>query len=82
MDYNIYKKLSIEEKNKAFKKWKSDNFFFKSFSKILYKKILELKSEFDNILLLSSDLNETAEEISKIRSKKLIYLSQYKIFEK
>ena len=82
MDYNIYKKLSIEEKNKAFKKWKSDNFFFKSFSKILCKKILELKPEFDNILLLSSDLNETAEEISKIKSKKLIYLSQYKIFEK
>ena len=82
MDYNIYKKLSIEEKNKAFKKWKSDNFFFKSFSKILCKKILELKPEFDNILLLSSDLNETAEEISKIRFKKLVYLSQYKIFEK
>ena len=69
MDYNIYKKLSIEEKNKAFKKWKADNFFFKSFSKILCKKILELKPEFDNILLLSSDLNETAEEISKIKSK-------------
>ena len=82
MDYNIYKRLSIEEKNKAFKKWKADNFFFKSFSKILYRKILELKPEFDNILLLSSDLNETAEEISKIRFKKLIYLSQYKIFEK
>ena len=82
MDYNIYKKLSIEEKNKAFKKWKTDNFFFKSFSKILYNKILELKPGFENILLLSSDLNETVEEITKINAKKLIYISQYKIFEK
>ena len=82
MDYNIYKKLSIEEKNKAFKEWKANNFFFKSFSKILYNKILELKPGFENILLLSSDLNETVEEITKINAKKLIYLSQYKIFEK
>ena len=82
MDYNIYKKLSIEEKNKAFEKWKSDNFIFKSFSKILQKKILELKPEFRNILLISSDLNETVEEISKIKCKKLVYLSQYEIFNK
>ena len=82
MDYNIYKKLSIEEKNKAFKKWKTDNFFFKSFSKILCNKILELKPRFENVLLLSSDLNETVEEISKISADKLIYISQYKIFEK
>ena len=82
MDYNIYKKLSIEEKNKAFKKWENDNFFFKSFSKILCNKILELKPRFENVLLLSSDLNETVEEISKISADKLIYISQYKIFEK
>tara|TARA_B100000963_G_C22625191_1_gene671984 strand:- start:789 stop:1601 length:813 start_codon:yes stop_codon:yes gene_type:complete len=82
MDYNIYKKLSIEEKNKAFEKWESDNFIFKPFSKILLKKILELKPEFSNILLISSDLNETIEEISKIKCKNLIYLSQYEIFKK
>ena len=82
MNYNIYKKLSIEEKNKAFKRWESDNFIFKSFSKILRKKILELKPEFSSILLISSDLNETVEEISKIKCKNLIYLSQYKIFKK
>ena len=82
MDYNIYKKLSIEEKNKAFEKWKGDNFIFKSFSKILHKKILELKPEFNNILLISSDLNETIDEISKIKCKNLIYLSQYEIFKK
>ena len=82
MDYNIYKKLSIEEKNKALKKWNTDNFFFKSFSRILYNKILELKPGFENILLLSSDLDETVEEVSKISAKKLIYVSQYKIFEK
>ena len=81
MDYNIYKK-SIEEKNKAFDKWESDNFIFKSFSKILHKKILELKPKFSNILLISSDLNETVEEISKIKCKKLLYLSQYEIFKK
>ena len=81
MDYNIYKK-SIEEKNKAFEKWQSDNFIFKSFSKILHKKILELKPEFGNILLISSDLNETVEEISKIKCKKLLYLSQYEVFKK
>ena len=82
MNYNIYKKLSIEEKNKAFEKWKGDNFIYKSFSKILYKKILELKPEFNNILLISSDLNETIDEISKIKCKNLIYLSQYEIFKK
>ena len=82
MDYNIYKKLSIEEKNKAFDKWEGENFIFKSFSKILRKKILELKPEFTSILLISSDLNETVEEISKIKCKNLIYLSQYKIFKK
>ena len=39
MNYNIYKKLSIEEKNKAFKKWKGDNFIFKShFQKSFIKK--------------------------------------------
>ena len=81
MDYNIYKK-SIEEKNKAFDKWESDNFIFKSFSKILHKKILELKPKFSNILLISSDLNETIDEISKIKCKNLIYLSQYEIFKK
>ena len=82
MDYNIYKKLSIEEKNKALKKWNIDNFIFKSFSKILHKKILELKPKFKNILLISSDLNETVEEISKIKNEKLIYLSQYDFFKK
>ena len=82
MNYNIYKKLSIEEKNKAFKKWKGDNFVYKSFSKILHKKIVELKPEFTNVLLISSDLNETIDEISKIKCKNLIYLSQYKIFKK
>ena len=82
MNYNIYKKLSIEEKNKAFKKWKGDNFIYKSFSKILHKKILELKPEFGNVLLISSDLNETIDEISKIKCKNLIYLSQYEIFKK
>ena len=82
MNYNIYKKLSIEEKNKAFKKWKGDNFVYKSFSKILHKKIVELKPEFTNVLLISSDLNETIDEISKIKCKNLIYLSQYEIFKK
>ena len=82
MNYNIYKKLSIEEKNKAFKKWKGDNFVYKSFSKILLKKILELKPEFNNVLLISSDLNETIDEISKINYKNLVYLSQYEIFKK
>jgi len=49
---------------------------------IYHKKILELKPEFSNVLLISSDLNETIDEISKIKCKNLIYLSQYEIFKK
>ena len=49
MNYNNNIKISNREKNKAFKKWK-ENFFFKKTAKILTDKVLEIKSEFQNIL--------------------------------
>ena len=79
MIYNINKQLLIEEKNKAFKNWK-ENFLYKKFSNILYHKIIELKQNFDNVLLITSDLTETIEEISKINSKNLFYVSPYDFF--
>ena len=76
MNYNNNIKISNREKNKAFKKWK-ENFFFKKTAKILIDKVLEIKSEFQNILLLTSDFNETIRELSSIKYKNLIYFSEY-----
>ena len=76
MNYSNNIKISNREKNKAFKKWK-ENFFFKKTAKILIDKVLEIKSEFQNILLLTSDFNETIRELSSIKYKNLIYFSEY-----
>ena len=75
MNYSNNIKISNREKNKAFKKWK-ENFFFKKTAKILIDKVLEIKSEFQNILLLTSDFNETIRELSSIKYKNLIYFSE------
>ncbi len=72
----IDKKKLIEEKNKAFETWEK-NFIFSKFSKILFQKIVELKPRYKNVLLITSDLDETANEVSRIKCKNFIYLSQY-----
>ena len=79
MNYINNIKISNREKNKAYKKWK-DNFFFKKTAKILIDKISEIKSEFQNILLLTSDFNETISELKSIKHKNLVYMSEYDFF--
>ncbi len=81
MNNIIDKKKLIEEKNKAFEKWEK-NFIFSRFSKILIEKIFELKPKCKNVLLVTSDLNETANEVSRIKCENFIYLSQYNFLYK
>ena len=78
--YLIENKKLIECKNKALKTWSKHNFIFKKFSSLVIQKTLELKNDFNNILLISSDYNETISEVAKLNYKNLFYLSQYKSF--
>ena len=57
------------------------NFFFEKFSKITYSKAYELKN-LQNILLITSDLTETVDEVQKLNYENLYYLSQYNFFKK
>ena len=70
-------KTIIEKKNRAFKNWNKKNFFFEKFSKITYSKAYELKRFYKNILLITSDLTETVDEVQKLNYENLYYLSQY-----
>ena len=76
MNYNNNIKISNREK-KSLQKMERKFFFFKKTAKILIDKVLEIKSEFQNILLLTSDFNETIRELSSIKYKNLIYFSEY-----
>ena len=75
-------KTIIEKKNRAFKNWNKKNFFFEKFSKITYSKAYELKKFYKNILLITSDLTETVDEVQKLNYENLYYLSQYNFFKK
>ena len=75
-------KTIIEKKNRAFKNWNKKNFFFEKFSKITYSKAYELKRFYKNILLITSDLTETVDEVQKLNYENLYYLSQYNFFKK
>ena len=70
----------ISCKNKAFRNWKKHNFIFKKFSSLLYEKIIDIKKEFQDVLVITSDFDETISEISKIPHTNISYLSQYKLF--
>ena len=70
----------ISSKNKAFRNWKKHNFIFKKFSSLLYEKIIDIKKEFKDVLVITSDYDETISEISKIPHENMSYLSQYKLF--
>jgi len=70
----------ISSKNKAFRNWKKHNFIFKKFSSLLYEKIIDIKKEFQDVLVITSDFDETISEISKIPHTNISYLSQYKLF--
>jgi len=70
----------IFSKNKAFRNWKKHNFIFKKFSSLLYEKIIDIKKEFKDVLVITSDFDETISEICKIPHTNISYLSQYKLF--
>ena len=70
----------ISSKNKAFRNWKKHNFIFRKFSGLLYEKIVDIKKEFKDVLVITSDFDETISKISKIPHTNMYYLSQYKLF--
>ena len=59
---NIFntKKL-IQYKNSKIKDWNNHNFIYEKFSIHLLKKLNEIKSNVENVLLVNSDLYETLE---------------------
>ncbi len=80
---NIFntKKL-IQYKNSNISNWKDHNFIFEKFSEHFLKKISEIKSDFRNILLITSDLFETLEKLNELKYEKIFFFSQYNEFLK
>jgi len=68
----------IKSKNKSSKNWDKYNFLFNKISQLLGEKLQELGSNYDKILLLSSDAGESLQNIIKLSFKKLIFLSPYR----
>ena len=73
------KKL-IQYKNSSYENWKKHNFIFKKFAEHFFIKVTEINNKFENILLLTSDLNEILEKIMQLQSKKVVFQSQFKVF--
>ena len=68
----------INSKNKSSKNWCEHNFLFNKISELLGEKLKELGSNYDKILLLSSDAGESLENIIRVSFSKLIFLSPYR----
>ncbi len=68
----------INSKNKSSRNWKNHNFLFDKLSNMLSVKLNELNSNFKNILLLSSDCNESLNIFKDKNFKNLIFISPYK----
>ena len=64
----------INSKNKSSKNWYEHNFLFNKISELLGEKLKELGSNYDKILLLSSDAGESLENTIKVSFSKLIFL--------
>ncbi len=73
------KKL-IQYKNSSYENWKKHNFIFKKFAEHFFIKVNEIKNDFENILLLTSDFNEILDKILKFQSKTIVFQSQFNIF--
>ena len=73
------KKL-IQYKNSSYENWKKHNFIFQKFAEHFFVKVTEIKSKFENILLLTSDYNEILDKIMKLQSKTIVFQSQFNIF--
>ena len=80
---NIFntKKL-IQYKNSKIKNWHNHNFIYEKFSIHLLKKLNEIKSNVGNVLLITSDLYETLEQLEGFGCKQIFFFSQYDEFLK
>ena len=67
----------INSKNKSSRNWKNHNFLFHKLSEILSLKLNELNSNFENILLLSSDCDEALKTLKQKDFKNLVFISPY-----
>ena len=56
----------ISSKNKAFRNWKKHNCIERKYASLLYEKIIDIKKEFKDVLVITSDFDETISKISKI----------------
>lgn len=73
------KKL-IQYKNSSFRNWHKHNFIFEKFAEHFYIKISEIKNQFERILLLTSDFDETINQVRKLESEAVILQSPFKVF--
>ena len=73
-------KSLIKSKDKASKSWDKHNFIFIKFADIFLEKLKETNISFKNILLISSDFDETYKKLMNFDFQSLTYLSQYKSF--
>ena len=67
----------INSKNKSSKNWYEHNFLFNKISKLLGEKIKELGSNYDKILLLSSDAGESLKNTIEVSFSRLIFFGFY-----
>ena len=56
--YLIENEKLVKCKNSALTHWSKHNFIFEKFSSVVFQKVTELKNEFKNILVISSDYDE------------------------
>ncbi len=73
-------KSLIKCKDKASKAWDKHNFIFIKFAEVFFEKLKETNIGFKNILLISSDFDETYKKLINFNFQSLTYLSQYKSF--
>ncbi len=73
-------KSLIKCKDKASKTWDKHNFIFIKFANVFLEKLEETNISFKNILLISSDFDETYKKLINFNFHSLTYLSQYKKF--
>ena len=78
--YLIENEKLVKCKNSALTHWSKHNFIFEKFSSVVFQKVTELKNEFKNILIISSDYDEIILKITKLKFQNLFYYSQYRSF--
>ena len=71
-------KSTIFYKNKSVKNWGKYNFIYTEISKVIFEKIFEIKKDFNNILVITSDKDEVLKKIKNLKFKKITLFSEYK----